>query len=381
MNNAPPPTDKYSCNAQTGSCSLDPTGVYATLAYCTANCVAPPPTDKYTCDAQTGSCSLDPDGDYATLAYCTANCVPYYYDCDSLSGRCLARPDGQYTNLDECHADCKRNPNRRKYSCNSQTKSCTLDPAGVYDTLEVCQDECKNTNNCDSHNYLVNCRDVVRNTVRGKLPPGWKPLPWNAASCSQRCPHYFQKGSDPYVGYDCSTEEITQWCNCDNIKAEDAEFAPNYCLWKFHPGSDGYPGTGSCVAYDPKNPKSNKDFTGQRNVQLCMTVPKCADTYCNELWSQQKCNFRDDRTCLNMMTCLTKNTQEKESQSVKTCFQQAGGTPGTQPSQYTKDLYQCLKENRCISENPPPKFRCVKGNCVYDATSDKTFQQCLQDCV
>lgn len=303
------------------------------------------------------------------------------YACNTADGLCFQNDSGEYSSLPECQRECQKTPAPTNYTCNLETKSCFLNPNGVYDTLEGCQDECKVTDGCDYQSYFINCRDAVRNDVKGELPPNWKPLPWNADSCARRCPHYFQKGSKPYVGYECMGEKIDRWCNCDDIQVKDAQFAPSYCLWK-REGNDNSP----CVAYNPKCPKGDTkcktDFTGQRTPQLCMSVPECANTYCNELWSQGKCNYLGDRTCLNMMGCLAKKSTDRQSESVKDCLNIGGGTinPLQKPTQYTKDLYQCLKQNRCISENAPPTFSCDNGNCVYDEMSKKTYQQCLETC-
>ena len=68
---------KYSCNIDTNTCSLNDNGTYDDKASCDKDCVKPAPAQpsKYYCDTKTYTCSLDDKGTYKNKASCDKDCV------------------------------------------------------------------------------------------------------------------------------------------------------------------------------------------------------------------------------------------------------------------------------------------------------------------
>lgn len=134
---------RYSCSNY--KCHKSIKGNYDTLEKCQTACKAEP----YSCNADTGQCSLNPKGKFPTLDDCNKHCSPKYKCHTNVDGttECIIAHDGKYKSVKECQDKCKP-----KYICHRDEKnqpSCKISAKGNFKSLTECQTKCQPLFACD----------------------------------------------------------------------------------------------------------------------------------------------------------------------------------------------------------------------------------------
>ena len=117
----------YDCDESTQTCTPNGTQ-YRSKGDCVQAC------SKYTCDATTGECNVDPT---STLSYlqCSTQCAPpsWKYTC---SGEVCIQTETGTQSYEYCSENCGN------WSCRPDILACTRDPIGAYDDKSTCDTAC-----------------------------------------------------------------------------------------------------------------------------------------------------------------------------------------------------------------------------------------------
>jgi hypothetical protein len=99
VNLPPPPVIKYSCNTNSGQCSVDANGSDTSLSVCQSKCFAPKPQSI----CGNGICEIN-----ETTANCSQDCPPPApkYSCNTNSGQCFNDVNGVFANFNDCQNNC-----------------------------------------------------------------------------------------------------------------------------------------------------------------------------------------------------------------------------------------------------------------------------------
>jgi len=147
---------RWSCNVPingVGACQVNPSGPYASLAECTADC-----GQRYRCvfselGGDVAECVADAQGPFATLAECEAECGVPRYTCafDGKVDYCTEDQFGEFASLGDCLAEC----GEPRYSCAFDTNGgfCVEDPFGPYNEFD-----CIELNICNNGSTLKSKR-------------------------------------------------------------------------------------------------------------------------------------------------------------------------------------------------------------------------------